>query len=146
MQVRRYKARKEVPGRKIESISGRETWDLRKMLPKRAAARVEYDVGEGALHPGSVGPIWRAMIRKAFERGALMDLTIDDVTRLLKGISAHSTRVGLTQDMFVSGEDLAGIMDAGRWKWTCNGCIIASLQSSVVGMGRLIASGRASTR
>ena len=30
--------------------------------------------------------------------------------------------------------------------WTCNGCIIASLQSSVVGMGRLIASGRASTR
>ena len=146
VQVRRYKARKEVPGRKIESISGRETWDLRKMLPKRAAARVEYDVGEGALHPGSVGPIWRAMIRKAFERGALMDLTIDDVTRLLKGISAHSTRVGLTQDMFVSGEDLAGIMDAGRWKWTCNGCIIASLQSSVVGMGRLIASGRASTR
>lgn len=56
------------------------------------------------------------MIRKAFDRGALLDLTVDDVARLLKGISAHSTRVGLTQDMFVSGEDLAGIMDAGRWK------------------------------
>ena len=117
VQVRRYKARKAVPGRKIMSISSRETWDLRKTLPKRAVvARVEFDVGEGALHPGSIGPIWRAMIRKAFERGALMDLTIDDVARLLEGISAHSTRVGLTQDMFVSGEDLAGIMDAGRWK------------------------------
>ena len=31
-------------------------------------------------------------------------------------ISAHSTRVGLNQDLFASGEDLAGIMDALRWK------------------------------
>lgn len=90
---------------------------MRKTPPKRAVpAHVEFDVVQGALHPGSIGPIWHAMIRKAFERGALMDLTIDDIVRLLKGISAHSTRVGLTQYMFVSGEDLAGIMDAGRWK------------------------------
>lgn len=117
VQVRRYKARAAVKGRRIDSISGRETWDLRKTLPKKAiAARAEYDVGDGALHPGSIGPIWRAMIRKAFERGALLDLTVDDVARLLKGISAHSTRVGLTQDLFGSGEDLAGIMDALRWK------------------------------
>lgn len=117
VQVRRYKARPAVKGRRIDSISSRETWDLRKTLPKKAVpARTEYDVGDGALHSGSIGPIWRAMIRKAFDRGTLMDLTMDDVARLLKGISAHSTRVGLTQDMFVSGEDLAGIMDAGRWK------------------------------
>jgi hypothetical protein len=117
VQVRRYKARKAVPGRRIETISGREGWDLRKMLPKSAVpARVEYDVAEGALHPGSIGPIWRAMIRKAFERGALMDLTIDDVARLLQGICAHSTRVGLNKDLFASGEDLAGIMDALRGK------------------------------
>ena len=32
------------------------------------------------------------------------------------GLSAHSTRVGLTQDLFSAGEDLAGIMDALRWK------------------------------
>lgn len=117
VQVRRYKARKAAPGRRIETISGRETWDLRKTVPKKATpARVEYDVGREALHPGSIGPIWRAMIRKAFERGALLDLTIDDVARLLKGVSAHSTRVGLNQDLFASGEDLAGIMDALRWK------------------------------
>ncbi|MHA3795475.1 tyrosine-type recombinase/integrase [Sphingomonas sp. YL-JM2C] len=117
VQVRRYKARPAIKGRRIDSISGRETWDLRKTLSKPAVpARVEYDVGEGALHPGSIGPIFRTMIQRAFDRGALGDLTADDLSRLLKGISAHSTRVGLNQDLFASGEDLAGIMDALRWK------------------------------
>lgn len=117
VQVRRYKARAAVKGRRIETISGRESWDLRKTLPKPAIrARVEYDVGKGALHPASVGPIYRSMMQRAFDRGALPDLTADDLARLLKGISAHSTRVGLNQDLFASGEDLAGIMDALRWK------------------------------
>ena len=117
VNVRRYKARAAVRGRKIDSISGREAWDLRKTLPKPAVkARVEYDVGEGALHPASVGPIYRSMIQRAFDGGALEDLTADDLARLLKGVSAHSTRVGLNQDLFASGEDLAGIMDALRWK------------------------------
>ena len=114
---RRYKARPAVKGRRIESISGREAWDLRKTLPKSAVpARVEFDVGARALHPASVGPIYRSMIQRAFDCGALADLTTDDLARLLKGISAHSTRVGLNQDLFASGEDLAGIMDALRWK------------------------------
>lgn len=117
VQVRRYKARPAVKGRRIETISGRETWDLRKTLPKPAVpARVEYDVGEGALHPASIGPIYRVIIRRAYDRGALPDLTADDLARLLKGVSAHSTRVGLNQDLFAAGEDLAGIMDALRWK------------------------------
>ena len=117
VQVRRYKARAAVKGRSIDSVSGRETWDLRKTLSKPAVkALVEYDVGNVALHPGSIGPIWRAIIQRAFDRGALGDLTADDLARLLKGISAHSTRVGLNQDLFVAGEDLAGIMDALRWK------------------------------
>jgi len=117
VNVRRYKAKAAVRGRPIDSISGRENWDLRKTLSKRAVpARVEYDVGEGALHPASVGPIYRAMIQRAFDAGALGDLTAEDLARLLKGISAHSTRVGLNQDLFASGEDLAGIMDALRWK------------------------------
>ncbi|CAN5202995.1 hypothetical protein BH10PSE12_BH10PSE12_32890 [soil metagenome] len=117
VQVRRYKGRPALKGRRIDSISSRETWDLRKTLSKPAvSARVEYDVGAAALHPGSVGPIWRAIIRRAFDQGALCDLTADDLARLLKGISAHSTRVGLNQDLFASGEDLAGIMDALRWK------------------------------
>ncbi|MFS0851267.1 tyrosine-type recombinase/integrase [Novosphingobium panipatense] len=115
--VRRYKARPRQPGRTLASISSREAWDLRKTLPKPAVpARTEYSVGAGALHPGSVGPIWRAIIRRAFEKGALPDLTRDDFEHWLKRISGHSTRVGLNQDLFASGEDLAGIMDALRWK------------------------------
>lgn len=117
VQVRRYKARAAVKGRRIETISSRETWDLRKTLSKPAVpARVEYDVGVAALHPGSIGPIFRAIIRRAFDRGAMPDLTAEDLARLLKGISAHSTRIGLNQDLFASGEDLGGIMDALRWK------------------------------
>jgi integrase len=117
VQVRRYKARAGVIGRSIDSISSRETWDLRKTLPKPTVPeRLEYDVGAAALHSGSIGPIWRSIIQRAFDAGALGDLTADDLGRLLKGISAHSTRVGLNQDLFASGEDLAGIMDALRWK------------------------------
>jgi integrase len=117
VQVRRYKGRAAVKGRPISSISGREAWDLRKTLSKPAvAAWVEFDVGEAALHPGSIGPLYRAIIKRAFDAGALPNLTKDDLDRLLKGISAHSTRVGLNQDLFTSGEDLAGIMDALRWK------------------------------
>jgi hypothetical protein len=104
VQVRRYKARAAVRGRPIDSISGRETWDLRKTLSKPAVkARVEYDIGTVALHPGSIGPIFRSIIGRAFDRGALPDLTADDLARLLKGISAHSTRIGLNQDLFASG-------------------------------------------
>ena len=117
VQVRRYKARPAMKGRSIDSISSRERWDLQKTLSRAAVpARIEYDVGAVALHPGSIGPIWRAIIQRAFDRGALSDLTKDDLARLLQGISAHSTRVGLNQDLFVVGEDLAGIMDALRWK------------------------------
>lgn len=117
VNVRRFKAKAAVRGRKIESISGREGWDLRKTLSKPAVpARIKYDVGTAALHPGSVGPIFRGMVRRAFDGGHLPDLTADDLIRLLKGISAHSTRVGLTQDLFSAGEDLGGIMDALRWK------------------------------
>lgn len=53
VQVRRYKARAAVRGRSIDSISGRETWDLRKTLSKPAVrARVEYDMG--SLHESEV--------------------------------------------------------------------------------------------
>ncbi len=31
-------------------------------------------------------------------------------------ISAHSSRVGVNQDYFAGGENLAGTMDALRWK------------------------------
>jgi site-specific recombinase XerD len=36
--------------------------------------------------------------------------------QVVQGISGHSARVGAAQDMAVHGIDLAGIMQAGRWK------------------------------
>lgn len=115
--VRRYKARARVPGRDLATLSGREAYDWRKAQTKPAVAeRTEYSVGKGALPPGSIGPIWRAIIRRAVGKGALPDLTRDDLAFWLARISGHSTRVGLNQDLFVAGEDLAGIMDTLRWK------------------------------
>ncbi|MBG6120417.1 hypothetical protein IWY39_004282 [Sphingobium sp. JAI105] len=77
---------------------------------------MEYDIGSLALHPGSIGPIFWSIIQRVFDQGALPDLTAEDMARLLKGISTHSTRIGLNQDLFASGEGFAGILDALRWR------------------------------
>jgi len=53
---------------------------------------------------------------RALEAGLLPDLDAREFAAWVAGVSAHSTRVGLTQDLFSAGEDLAGIMDALRWK------------------------------
>lgn len=117
VQVRQLKAKPAVLGEPVARIDADGRLVLMRGNGRPAQpARVEYDVGTAALHPGSIGPLWRAIIRRAFDRGALPDLTADDCAHLLKGVSAHSTRVGLNQDLFVSGEELAGIMDALRWK------------------------------
>ncbi len=115
--VRRYADR---PARRRidpNTISGRAIWDPRKFAAKASvAARTEYNVGEKALHPGSVTPIVRGMIASAIDAGAFGDLDKEQARKLVAGFSAHSTRVGLNQDLFAIGETLAGIMDALRWK------------------------------
>ena len=55
-------------------------------------------------------------VARAFAAGSLPDLDAREFAAWVAGVSAHSTRVGLTQDLFSAGEDLAGIMDALRWK------------------------------
>ncbi|VWX50799.1 site-specific integrase [Novosphingobium sp. 9U] len=115
VKVRRFKARGAATSLPTQSVSGLAPQNRRKTIIEPAiSAWVECDVGERALHPGSIGPLYRKMIQEAFARGALPDLTADDLTQLLRGISAHSTRVGLNQDLFASGEGVAGIMDALR--------------------------------
>lgn len=79
-------------------------------------AGVEYDVGAKPLHPGSVTPIFRAILSRALDAGAFGDLDPASFATQLRQVSAHSTRVGVNQDYFASGENLAGIMDALRWK------------------------------
>ncbi|WBY18007.1 tyrosine-type recombinase/integrase (plasmid) [Erythrobacteraceae bacterium WH01K] len=114
--VRRYAARPARKPMKPSQLSGRALWDPRKFVGRDAvAARVEHQVGEKALHPGSITPILRKMISEAIDVGAFGDLDKEQAGQLVNGFSAHSTRVGLNQDLFAVGETLAGIMDALRW-------------------------------
>lgn len=115
--VRRYAARPARPKTDPGSLAWNARWIPERFAAKDAVpARTEEDVGEGRLHSGSVTPIVRAALARAFEKGAFPDLDQRSFARQLREISAHSTRVGVNQDYFAAGEDLAGIMDALRWK------------------------------
>ena len=71
------------------------------------------------------GPIFRA-VNKAGGTGG--PLTGGEVPRILKrlaalapgldpaAVSGHSCRVGMAQDLVAAGEELAGVMQAGRWR------------------------------
>ena len=61
----------------------------------------------GALPPGQVARILKAMARKACLSEAVV-----------QGLSGHSTRVGAAQDMIAAGIELPAILQAGRWKTT----------------------------
>ncbi|MBV1692057.1 tyrosine-type recombinase/integrase [Novosphingobium sp. G106] len=69
-----------------------------------------------ALSAQSVTLIYRAMLDTAREVGLLGAITEADFDHWRQSLTAHSTRVGLTQDLFAAGQDLAGIMQALRWK------------------------------
>ena len=72
--------------------------------PLFRSVRKDGSVG-GALHPGQVPRIYKAMAERA-------GLAAEVIDRL----SGHSPRVGAAQDMIASGIELPAIMQAGRWK------------------------------
>ncbi|MDE2721634.1 site-specific integrase [Candidatus Palauibacter polyketidifaciens] len=59
----------------------------------------------GALHPGQVPRIYKAMAKRAGVRAEVVER-----------LSGHSPRVGAAQDMIASGIELPAIMQAGRWR------------------------------
>ncbi len=61
----------------------------------------------GALPPGQVARIFKAMARDAGQPAAVVE-----------GLSGHSARVGAAQDMIAAGIELPAILQAGRWKST----------------------------
>jgi integrase len=69
-----------------------------------------------ALTPQSVTLIYRTMLDAARDADLLGDIAEGDYDHWRQSLTAHSTRVGLTQDLFAAGQDLAGIMQALRWK------------------------------
>lgn len=64
----------------------------------------------------SITLIYREMLDAARAAGSFDMLSEAQYDSWRRSLTAHSTRVGLTQDLFASGQDLAGIMHALRWK------------------------------
>lgn len=69
-----------------------------------------------ALHPNSVGQIYKRLVRTAYARGLLGVIGENELERIVAAVSSHSIRVGVAQDNFAAGEDLGSIMQAYRWK------------------------------
>lgn len=115
--VRRYAQKPARKPANLRSLAWNARWTPDRFVGHdQVAGRVECDVGEHALHAGSVTPVVRAALKRAYDGGAFPDLDAETFARQLREVSAHSTRVGVNQDYFAAGEDLAGIMDALRWK------------------------------
>jgi integrase len=72
--------------------------------------------GEGALHPGTVGIIYKRLIRAAFDKKLLGSMSEAELERWVTAVSSHSIRVGVAQDNFAAGEALPAIMQAYRWR------------------------------
>ncbi len=111
------KAQPAKPGIDMRDLSGRAIWDQRKRYPKAAVPALStFRVGEEALHPGSIPTIFKKAVQDAFDQGLLPDFDEESIKEAVAAISSHSTRVGLTQDLFSVGEDIGAIMDALRWQ------------------------------
>lgn len=74
-----------------------------------------WTAGAG-LSAQSVTLVYRGLLDQAHAAGLLGEVSAAELDAWRAGLTAHSTRVGLTQDLFASGQDLAGIMHALRWK------------------------------
>jgi integrase len=74
-----------------------------------------WTVGAG-ISAQSVTLVYRAMLDAARAADLLGMIDPAEFDTWRASLTAHSTRVGLTQDLFASGQDLAGIMHALRWK------------------------------
>ena len=70
---------------------------------------------EGALTPASVNLIYKRLI-DIYMKGAGQDFSRDEQAEMRARISAHSTRIGMAQDLIATGADMAGIMQAMGWK------------------------------
>jgi integrase len=84
--------------------------------PEKAAS-LTFRIGEGALTPAAVRQIIKRTALAAADQG-LVELSGTDLVQAIKGLSTHSLRVGLTQDLFASGEDAGPIAQALRWTST----------------------------
>nr|WP_232455537.1 tyrosine-type recombinase/integrase [Sphingomonas sp. KC8] len=92
--------------------------DHRRMAAQPAKpATTTYAIGEEAMTPAAVRQIIKRTALRAAEEG-LVALFGTELEAAIAGLSTHSLRVGLTQDLFASGEDAGPISQALRWSST----------------------------
>lgn len=85
--------------------------------PQPVPATSTFVLGDGALTASAV----RLIIKRTAQRAAdehLVMLTGAELEAAIAALSTHSLRVGLTQDLFASGEDAGPIALALRWNST----------------------------
>jgi len=73
-------------------------------------------IGAERLHANSITLIYKRLIRRAWEKGLLGEMSEKERDRWLTMVSSHSIRVGVAQDNFAAGEGLPAIMQAYRWR------------------------------
>lgn len=89
---------------------------FRRLHRTRDKAGTDIWTPGAGMTPQSVTLIYRALLDATREAGMLGTIAEADFDHWRRSLTAHSTRVGLTQDLFANGQDLAGIMQALRWK------------------------------
>jgi Phage integrase family len=109
--IRRGKTDAEGQGRAAylsrETVKWLKIWLKHAQITQGAVFRrlIGRDEVGDVLHPGSIPPIFKRVVR-----------WIGMPARFVDQVSGHSTRVGATQDLAELDIDLAAITQAGGWK------------------------------
>lgn len=113
--VDRRRARAAVPPQAYHSIPGNTRhWQERLRGSPAVQPMVTYTIGETRLTRQGVCGIYRRVALAAADAG-LVEISGAKLFDAIAGLSTHSLRVGLTQDLFAAGEDGAGIALTLRW-------------------------------
>ena len=118
ISVVRTKARPARRAIHIRELAWNAPVDRQRMAAQPArAATTTYVIGDDALTPAAVRLIIKRTAKRAAEEG-LVALFGKELEAAIAALSTHSLRVGLTQDLFASGEDAGPIAQALRWSST----------------------------
>jgi site-specific recombinase XerD len=114
--VDKRQGRPAQPPQAYHSIPGHTRhWQSRLAGSPAQVPRVRYSIGDRPLTRQGIYAIYQRLVWAAINQG-LVDVAPERAGELARSFSTHSMRVGLTQDLFASGEDGAGVCQAIGWK------------------------------
>lgn len=104
------------PPQAYHSIPGHTRhWQERLAGAPAQAPHIRYSIGEAPLTRQGIAAIYKRLVWAVIDAG-LVEVAPGREEELVRAISTHSMRVGLTQDLFASGEDGAGVCQAIGWR------------------------------